>query len=335
MTNKYPTISFCIATYNEEKNIARCLDSLFNQKYPSDKIEVILVDDKSSDQTIKIAKKYPVKILINGTQDADRSFGMGFQAAKGEYFSALDADMELVQSDWIRLMVQSLMENPTVSAAFTKYYSNKNETLLTKYLSLDPIQRDLVYQLFSPGFEAVISKRKKDYFLCEYTKDKIPPQSHGVYRVKTMRTLLEKSDVWYDMGNLVLLVQHGYSDFTYVPKAGYYHYHANSLQQLLHKRQRNIQRSYLRYTNKKNQYTWFNLKNPKDLLKIILLIISANLVIPLLILSLYRMIKNKQWLYILDAPVTFLLVDTILISMLADIRGRRLIKTMLRKNMYE
>ena len=52
-------ISLAIATYNEGKNLARCLDSVANLVD-----EIVLVDGGSIDQTVKIAQKYKARILI-------------------------------------------------------------------------------------------------------------------------------------------------------------------------------------------------------------------------------------------------------------------------------
>lgn len=330
MLNKLPKISYCVFTYNEEKNIEGSLTSIFNQDYPKDRLEVIVVDDNSTDRTLEIVKKFPVKIFHNGKRDGDLSATIGFNNATGDFYTAVGADMQFRGRDWFRQMVKPLMENPTMPAALTTYYSHPKESLVTKYLNLDPLQRDLVYQIFSIGFDKVRKEKKNGYYICQYSKDKIPPQTHGLYRVSTMRKIIKKQKIYYDMGNLILLVKEGYTKFGYVPSAGYYHFHAESLMHLLKKRMRNIERSYLRYSNqisiKESQFKWIDLSSFKDILKIILLIVSANLFIPIFLFSIYRGLKYKTWLYLLEAPITLALVDTILFAFLKDHRGRELIK---------
>ena len=51
-----PKISIIIPSYNEEKNISRCLDSVMNQTFSD--FEVLCVDDGSNDKTFDIIKKY-------------------------------------------------------------------------------------------------------------------------------------------------------------------------------------------------------------------------------------------------------------------------------------
>lgn len=329
MKHKLPKITYCIITYNEEKNIRGCLASIFSQNYPKELLEVILVDDDSTDNTVAIAKEFPVKILRNGKKDADLSVTIGFAHATGDFFTGVGADMQFRGNDWFIQMVKPLMENPDMPAAFTKYYSHPNDSLMTKYLNLDPLQRDLVYQTFSIGFEDVMKEKKNGYYICQYSEDKIPPQTHGLYRVSMMRKILEKQKIYYDMGNLILLVKEGYTRFGYVPSAGYYHFHADNLKHLLGKRMRNIQRSYLKYSSqastKSSHFKWVDLTSVKDVVKISVLVISANLFFPIFLLSLYKSIKYRNWLYLLEAPITLALVDTILFAFLKDSRGRELI----------
>ena len=72
------TISIIIVTYNAEKDIVRCLDSL--KKFVDDKTEVIIIDGVSNDNTLGIIKKYSdiVSILIS-----EKDFGIYDAMNKG------------------------------------------------------------------------------------------------------------------------------------------------------------------------------------------------------------------------------------------------------------
>jgi len=87
-----PLVSVIITTKNEEKNIENCLKSIKNQTYKN--IEIILVDNYSTDKTREITKKYTNKIYLKGPErSAQRNYGA--QKAKGKYLLFLDADMIL------------------------------------------------------------------------------------------------------------------------------------------------------------------------------------------------------------------------------------------------
>lgn len=88
-----PLVSAVITTKNEEKNIENCLRSIAEQTYQN--IEIIVVDNFSTDRTKEIALKYTSKIFDKGPErSAQRNYGMIDKSA-GEYVMFLDADMIL------------------------------------------------------------------------------------------------------------------------------------------------------------------------------------------------------------------------------------------------
>lgn len=87
-------ISVIIATKNEERNIGKCLESLLAQSYPREKIEIIVVDNNSTDKTKEIASKYAKMVLNQGPERSSQK-NIGVEKARGEYFIHLDADMVL------------------------------------------------------------------------------------------------------------------------------------------------------------------------------------------------------------------------------------------------
>jgi glycosyltransferase involved in cell wall biosynthesis len=99
-----PTVSIIINTKNEERHIKRCLNSIFNQNYPHDLIEVIVVDNNSSDKTKEIAENFAkepaslnLKIFNWGPErSAQKNFGV--KNSTGEFLLFLDADMALSEN---------------------------------------------------------------------------------------------------------------------------------------------------------------------------------------------------------------------------------------------
>ncbi|MEK7526484.1 MAG: glycosyltransferase family 2 protein [Patescibacteria group bacterium] len=176
----HPKISIIVPTFNEEKNIVECLDSIYSQDYPKHMLEVIIVDNGLVDRTLGLARKYPVKIIINPIKDTQVSKRVGFDACTGELFMWMDADMRMISRDWFIAMTYPLMMDKTIVASVTRYKVKGYESSLTKFLTLGPIQRDPVYQVFSPGFDKTYHKKRKGYILCLYTPNKIPPSGNGL-----------------------------------------------------------------------------------------------------------------------------------------------------------
>lgn len=87
-------VSVIITTKNEELSIKNCLESIKNQNFPEEKVEIIVVDNNSSDKTKEISAKYTEKIYNFGPErSAQRNFGI--LRSNGKYFLYLDADMAL------------------------------------------------------------------------------------------------------------------------------------------------------------------------------------------------------------------------------------------------
>ncbi|PZR27261.1 MAG: glycosyl transferase [Citrobacter freundii] len=91
-------ISVIIAARNEEKNITDLLHSLQQQTYPSELFEIILVDDHSTDATVRVARLYDnVRILsLEGGDSINshkkKAIGLGISAATGDLIVTTDAD---------------------------------------------------------------------------------------------------------------------------------------------------------------------------------------------------------------------------------------------------
>ncbi|WP_287564976.1 glycosyltransferase [Parabacteroides sp.] len=104
-------ISIIIPCYNVEKYVERTVDSVLSQIGDSNRFEIILVNDGSTDGTIEImqdiAMKVPQVVLLNqanGGVSAARNLGLS--VAKGEYVYFLDAD-DTISPDFINSLTQS------------------------------------------------------------------------------------------------------------------------------------------------------------------------------------------------------------------------------------
>lgn len=87
-------VSVIIPTYNEELYINRCLETLENQSFPSEKIEWLFADGGSSDNTVEIIKKSNLKnkrILQNKKQLVTYAVNLGIKNAIGNYIIRMDA----------------------------------------------------------------------------------------------------------------------------------------------------------------------------------------------------------------------------------------------------
>ncbi len=112
-------ISVVIPSFNEEKNISNLLQSLLNQEEKAD--EIIVVDNNSNDQTVQIAKKFPVRIVHESKQGITHARNKGFDEAKYEIIARTDAD-NILPKDWIVKIKQAFESNKIDGLSGPIYY---------------------------------------------------------------------------------------------------------------------------------------------------------------------------------------------------------------------
>lgn len=119
-------VTIIIPVYNSEKYLKQCLDSVINQTL--EKIEIICIDDKSTDNSLNILKEYRnndkrIKIIENsGNKGTGYTRNIGLKEALGEYIMLLDAD------DWY--------ETETCEKAYNQINNNKDDIVFFNYTKI-------------------------------------------------------------------------------------------------------------------------------------------------------------------------------------------------------
>jgi len=92
LSAKQPLVSVIIPTFNSERFLEKCLSSLKRQTY--ERLEIIVVDDGSTDSTIGIAERHGCKIIKNPKLGRAAAKNEGVRHSFGEYLVFVDSDME-------------------------------------------------------------------------------------------------------------------------------------------------------------------------------------------------------------------------------------------------
>ncbi|MBL7777905.1 MAG: glycosyltransferase [Chitinophagales bacterium] len=120
--NHLPFVSVIIPTRNESENIQRCLQSIFAQNYPKHLFEVIVVDDYSTDPTLRLAREMqqPNLLVLDLMQylgnpgeyspNKKKAISLGIKNAKGELIITTDGDCTMNQN-WLRAMVAAYAQS--------------------------------------------------------------------------------------------------------------------------------------------------------------------------------------------------------------------------------
>ena len=124
-----PKVSVIIPAYNEEKVIGNTLKKLLSSNYPKEKLEVLVVNDGSTDKTEKIVKSFKKVRLINLKKNRGKSKALneGIKRAKGEVVIITDADTEFGKNTIAKLVRHFKDEKVGAVAGYTKVKGNGNK----------------------------------------------------------------------------------------------------------------------------------------------------------------------------------------------------------------
>ena len=111
-----PLISIIVPIYNREKFLDKCIASIINQTYK--KLEIILVDDGSSDSSLEICKKYAatderIKVISQENGGVSKARNKGLEVATGEYVQFVDSD-DYIESNMCQTFIDCINNDPTI-----------------------------------------------------------------------------------------------------------------------------------------------------------------------------------------------------------------------------
>ena len=132
-------VSIVMPCYNESESIGEAIESLMRLKYPSEMIEVIVVDDKSKDNSVEIVekyvKKYPgkVRLIVNSRNSggAAEPTNIGVRAAKYDFIAVTDAD-SMPEPDALIKMIGFLQSDERVAAVTCAVMARGSLTFMQK-----------------------------------------------------------------------------------------------------------------------------------------------------------------------------------------------------------
>lgn len=130
---RFPKVSIVIPAYNEEKNISTTLSSLIMLAYPANKLEIIVVNDGSTDNTknavgrfIAENRAYGIRLLNKRNEGKGAALNDGLRVAKGQFFVCLDADSIVTRDALLKILPHFTNKNIAVVLPLLKVEKPKN-----------------------------------------------------------------------------------------------------------------------------------------------------------------------------------------------------------------
>lgn len=153
----YPTVSVIIPAYNEEKCIGQCIESVLDATYPTDLVEVLVIDDGSTDNTYAKAAQYRdrgVEVYHKENGGKYSALNYGLFCSSGEIVVCVDADGRL-KSTALLTLVSEFQDNPNLgSVAGNVKVGNRNRHL-TRLQALEYLVGINTYRRAFSWFDAV------------------------------------------------------------------------------------------------------------------------------------------------------------------------------------
>ncbi|NQV38651.1 MAG: glycosyltransferase, partial [Candidatus Marinimicrobia bacterium] len=124
----YPSVSVIIAARNEATNLPALLTSLLSQDYPTEKLEILISDDRSTDNSWEIIQSFQknsAKIIgIRVSEESDsmtpkkNALSQAIEQSSGEIIVTTDGDCR-VQSTWVKSMVEAIGDKAGICVGFS------------------------------------------------------------------------------------------------------------------------------------------------------------------------------------------------------------------------
>lgn len=314
MDKNYPLVSVVIPTLNSRDVLKKCLNSIKNQNYPNESIEIIISDGGSTDNTIKIAKEYGALVTENKLKTGEAGKAVGIKNASGDFIALIDSDNILPNENWLNEMIQPLLKHKqAVGSEPWEYTWRKNDGFITRYCALIGMNDPLVHFLGNydrvnllTGMWTEVPHEEKDmgaYLLVELNSRGIPTigANGTVFRAEFLKKNVQ-GDYLFDIDILSQeITNKGSVTFIKVKNGIIHSFCESDIKKFARKQKRRVMDYlYHKYELKDRSYDWESMdvggNNSKGLVKFILYCITF---IPLLIQAIkgYNKKKDFAWFF--------------------------------------
>ncbi len=134
-----PSVAIVIPTYNEEGNIKRCLDSLAGLDYPASRFEVVVVDNGSTDETVRIVNECGVRVVSEPAARVGGVRNRGVAETTSDLLAFIDADCEALPT-WLSGAAEEFRSHPETGAVGGNYLVYESATWIERVWAVRPVK---------------------------------------------------------------------------------------------------------------------------------------------------------------------------------------------------
>lgn len=206
-----PRISIVTPTKNSAKTLGQCLASIRAQDYPQQKVELIVVDAASTDQTRSISQSYRAKILDNPLVTGEAGKAVGVKAAEGELIALIDSDNILPTRDWLRRLVAPFENKEILASEPIRYTRRAQDGDFTRYTAMLGMSDPLVLFLGNYDRECLLTGKwtnmphsateEEGWLTIEFEPRSLPTigANGTLVRSAQLKKMLGKRDYLFDL----------------------------------------------------------------------------------------------------------------------------------------
>lgn len=309
---KFPLLSIVIPVLNGEKYLHNFFGSLKKQTLIS-QCEIIVADGQSTDNTVKIAKRYGALVINNPYQLAEPGVSLGIEKASADLITIMAVDNFFKDKFALSILVR-IFENPKIYAAFPKHISSKNDSIFSKYINTftDPF----THFIYGDSSNA---RTFKNIYLTITHNDKYDIYDYKSYPIKPIIALAQgltirksiltnRREKYDDIVPIYQLIKQN-KQIAYVHSIGLIHHTITNIFHFI-RRQRWTTYNYL--TAKKQGINLrLNDITLKQKIKIMLFPIYALTFFPSLIYALFKSVTQQKKLWLFHPFISFISVVSI------------------------
>jgi peptidoglycan-N-acetylglucosamine deacetylase len=150
-----PKLSIIIPTYNEEKNIGVCLDHILASDYDLKKLQIIVVDDGSTDSTKRIVKRFMknhfnIELVLANHEGKPQALNVGLDYVRYDYVLTVDADV-IVKKEFVKSIIAPF-KNKKVGATNGIVHIHKTKSIIGLFQFVEYCHNNLIRSSFSRLF---------------------------------------------------------------------------------------------------------------------------------------------------------------------------------------
>jgi len=298
--NTLPKFSFSIPTYNAARYLEDCLRSIREQDYPQERVEILVADGGSTDDTVGIARRYEAIVMDNPKRLADYGAKLTFRVATGDFLVTFAADNGLASKDWLSRVAARFTADSTLAAVWGRVISGPDDPAINKYYEL--IQSDPFTHFLNKNLNHYLRREvydpKSDFYT--FRVDPARPLVWGAngltYRLDWVRDIVTQDAFIGDNDVFQTMIERGQNKVAYSPSLRTYHHTVASLSDWIGKWRRNYSRHLVEHQDSRNMNWAFT----HDFRRKTALWLVYSLFVPIsLTHAIYLMLRdrNRYWLY--------------------------------------